>query len=223
VYADDLAKLRTDRVVFARNTAPTVYAWDLPANVNAVHTANIKNTTYTSPFKNAYNNADVNYVPQALNLTYVRNFNSDQTPVAFKIGPFFPGQSFPLLPTASEVANTFKWELPGYEFIGWSETVDGAVITQPMKLPGTAVVLYAQWRKIKAPDNTNISGDTKNPGDSQDFADTGTTDGGETSAAATHADAATKTGDTLPVGWFLAATLLSFLSSVRLVAIRRKL
>ena len=69
IYTNDLSLLTTDSVTFDVNSAGSSNEWTLDVNSNdpvvkaasILHQTNILNTTYSTPFTNAYNNFDIFY------------------------------------------------------------------------------------------------------------------------------------------------------------------
>ncbi|MDR3304665.1 MAG: InlB B-repeat-containing protein [Clostridiales Family XIII bacterium] len=147
VYTEDLAKLTANAAKFARNTAPEVYSWDLVDADLAIHTTNILNTSYSSPFKYAYNNADVNYVPTGIKAVFHRNYNASDG-VTYNVGPLLPGQTFPALPAAESV-QALGWVPSGQSFSGWLDAPAGGFFAAPETMPGGDVHIYANWLAVQ--------------------------------------------------------------------------
>jgi uncharacterized repeat protein (TIGR02543 family) len=72
IYIKSLNKLETTNVIFSNNSASTSFNWLLDENhtnelfrqSSSIHIQNIKSSTYTTPFSQAYNNYDVNFLPK---------------------------------------------------------------------------------------------------------------------------------------------------------------
>ncbi|MDR1590235.1 MAG: hypothetical protein LBS51_08625 [Oscillospiraceae bacterium] len=139
VYAEDLSKLTASSAAFSQNSAPVTYLWALPDEFEELHGTNIKNTTFTVPFTRAYNNADVNYTPDGVSITYDPGYGAQPRSV-IKAGPYNVSDVVTLT-----TAGQLGWQRSGYTFSGWSLTENGELASNTLQIGPDGHYYYAVW------------------------------------------------------------------------------
>jgi len=156
VYAGgSLANIRTEGVTFQNNSASSGYYWNLDSTSAPVHATHIINTTYTTPFRFAYNNVDISYRPTNRAITYNSNIDGVGP---FITGPYYSGEPFGLYDVSD-----FGWSKPDYIFMGWSLSQTGTMASlydKPSVFGSQDVALYAVWAEARYTVNYNINGGT---------------------------------------------------------------
>ncbi|MDR2956892.1 MAG: InlB B-repeat-containing protein, partial [Coriobacteriales bacterium] len=143
ILAPQYLNVIAENVDFIGNYAVVTYDWLLSGNTEIHHTDLIRNTTYTAPFTNAYNNADINwFFESGVGIFYRQNSGDNQ---AVYQGPVSAGEIFPDLLTKAQV-ESMGW-CEERDFMYWSESPDGSTgeYIPPANYPSPAVniTLYA--------------------------------------------------------------------------------
>lgn len=147
IYTLRLSTVYTNNVTFAENTAAKGYVWTVTENATSgdskTHNSNIVNTTYTTPFTNAYSNYDINYIKSGVTYTVTYDANSGTGAVPVDNLAYVSGATVTVLGQSDLVKD-------GHAFTGWNTKSDGTgtAYAEGDTFTITAnVILYAQWEK----------------------------------------------------------------------------
>ena len=135
--------LTTDGVTFSNNYAPNTFTWITP-ELQDTYDANILNTvSFTAPFTQGYNNADIDFFANEPSIVYHRNYDLEDANTVSD-GPATPGEALSDLFTTTDV-EAFGWNRDLCIFAGWSTNPDGTGEI-PETMPNEALHLYAIWK-----------------------------------------------------------------------------
>jgi|GEM_PF-4539585 len=132
----------SSEVIFSGNSASAAYMIR-EADI-ALHQTNIKTTHFTSPFRYAYNNYDVNYIGDSLYVTYTVTYDANGAAgnVPIDNNQYTEGDTV-------TVKGEGELTIGGKVFAGWNTMADGTGMTykegETFIMPANDVVLYASW------------------------------------------------------------------------------
>lgn len=149
VYVSVLSNLNLEAVHFIDNTAGKTYDWDLftaLSNEDAAakaHENTIHHVSYTAPFSNAYNNADICYARSLKNINYFSNTNLADDPE--QVTSFAAIEYGKVHLLAANDIEELGWTNGEKVFKGWSTERDGEIITTALYVLSNEMDLYAVW------------------------------------------------------------------------------
>lgn len=171
IWVYSLGAITSNNTEFLNNLASTGHFWrtDRPADDKqyedaATHNNNIFNTSFTSPYTNAYSNHDINYATNVIlspyTVSYNGNGNDSGTIPTDKNNPYLAEEVVAVLIPPDTLAKT------GYIFTGWDTEPDGTGTFYAYDFKNNLfeppsfvmdeynVTLYAQWisEPVQPPD-----------------------------------------------------------------------